>query len=275
MRKKNLAISLVLQGLESEKGFVRLDDLLSQLTALQEALELIDRAVNGKSTVYYRVTKLSKRNPTKVVIEPILKPRLKKVMHGNRWGHLPEQVHHSFFQTMTYIRKDNRPQLEKISEPVIDAIAKLFDGLGTEYASGSIANSRTKFNLDDSLKQTVEKLLTPEFHSFGSVEGQLLAVNVAKGNRFYIYPEIGPRSISCHFPESMFAKAQACLRKNVRVYGTKYYRESTGWPSTIRDVTDLDLLEPNQPFPEFTPSPRSFDGKAADEIVRESREEWD
>ncbi len=275
MNKKSLEISLVLQGPESEKGFVRLDNLLSQLAALQEALESVDRAVNGKTTVYYRVVNLSKRNPTKIVIEPVLKPRLKKVMAGSRWGHLPEQVHHSFFQTMNYIKKDDRAHLEKVGEPVLDAIAGLFDGLGTEFVSGSIANSRNKFNLDDSLKQSVEKLLTPEFQSYGSVEGQLLAVNVARGNRFYIYPESGPRSVSCHFPESMFEKAQAFLRKNVRVYGNKFYRESTGWPCTIKDVTELDLLDLEQPFPEFRPSPITIAGKSADELVRESREEWD
>jgi hypothetical protein len=275
MIKKDLKISLILQGPESEKGFIRLDNLLSQLAALQEALESIDRAINGKGTVYYRVVNLSKKNPTKIVIEPVLKQRLKKVMAGNRWGHLPEQVHHSFFQTMQYIRKNDRRRLEKVGEPVIDAIAALFDGLGTEFVSGSIANSRRKFNLDDSLKQRVEQLLTPEFKSYGSVEGQLLAVNVARGNRFYIYPETGPRSISCHFPESMFEKAQACLRKNVRVYGDKFYRESTGWPCTIKNVTDLEILELDQPFPDFKPSPITFAGTAADELIKESREEWD
>jgi hypothetical protein len=264
----------MLQGLESEKGFIRLDNLLSELAALQEALESIDREMNGKSTLYYRVVNLSHHSPAKVVIEPVLKQRLKTVRMGNRWGHLPEQIHHSFFETITYIKNDNQARLAKVGEPVIDAIAGLLEGLGTEFKSGSIANSKMKFKLDDDLKQSVEKLLMPEFHSYGSVEGQLLALNVAKGNRFYIYPELGARSISCQFPEEMFEKAQGYIRKNVRVYGTKYFRESTGFPFTIRDVKDLELLEPSKPFPEFRPSPVKIIGKMADELIRESREEW-
>ncbi len=283
MKKNNLTIALKLQGPESEKGLIRLDNFLGELAALQEALEAIDREKNGKSTLYYRIVNLSHKkgparnsgSPAKVVIEPVLNKRLKSASGGNRWGHLPEQIHHSFFQIINYIKKDDLRRLEKIGEPVLDAIANLLDGLGTEFISGSIANSKMKFNLDDELKQSVEKLLKPEFNSYGSVEGQLLALNLAKGNRFYIYPELGPRSVSCHFPDSMFEKAQSYLRKNVRVYGTKFFRESTGWPNTIRDVKELELLQPDKPFPEFRPSPLTVIGKPADELVRESREEWE
>lgn len=275
MRKKNLNIALKLEGPESEHGLIRLDDFLRELAALREALESIDKELNGKSTLYYRVVNLSHRSPAKVVIEPVLKKQLKSKVGRNRWGHLPEQVHHSFFQTVGYIQQDNRLKLESISEPVIDAIAGLLDGLGTEFISGSIANSHKKFKLDDALKQKVEKLLMPEFRSFGSVEGQLLALNLAKGNRFYIYPEVGPRSISCQFPEHLFEKAHAFLRKNVRVYGTKFYRESNGLPFTIRDVKEIELLEPQKPFPEFRPSPIKIIGKAADELIRESRDDWE
>ncbi|HEY4417482.1 MAG TPA: hypothetical protein VGO57_17455 [Verrucomicrobiae bacterium] len=274
MSKKNLNIALKLEGPASEKGLVRLDDFLRELTALREALEAIDREINGKSTLYYRVVNLSHRSPAKVVIEPVLKQKLKTVRMGNRWGHLPEQIHHSFFETVNFIRDENQEQVAKISEPVIDAIASLLEGLGTDFKSGSIANSKLKFKLDDTLKERVEKLLTPEFHSYGSVEGQLLALNVAKGNRFYIYPEVGARSISCQFPEEMFEKAQGYIRKNVRVYGTKHFRESTGFPFSIRDVKDIELLEPSKPFPEFRPSPIKVIGKIADELIRESREEW-
>lgn len=284
MKKNTLNIALNLLGPESEKGLIRLDNFLDRLAALQEALQAVDRERNGgKSTLYYRVVNLSHKggiaknggSPSKVVIEPVLNKRLKSARGGNRWGHLPEQIHHSFFQIINYIRKDDQHRLAKVGEPVIDAIASLLDGLGTQFISGSIANSKMKFNLDDDLKQSVEKLLKPEFHSYGSVEGQLLGMNLAKGYRFYIYPELGPRSISCQFSGEMFEKAQSYLRKNVRVYGTKFFRESTGWPSTIRDVKELELLQPDKPFPEFRPSPITVIGKPADELVRESREEWE
>jgi hypothetical protein len=82
-------------------------------------------------------------------------------------------------------------------------------GLGTDFVRGEIANSRLKFKLDDDLKSRIEELLKPEYRSYGSVERQLLGLSVVKTNRFYIYPSVGPRSISCQFPESMFEKAQA------------------------------------------------------------------
>lgn len=138
-----------------------------------------------------------------------------------------------------------------------------------------IANKKIKFKLDDALKEKVDGLLKPGYQSFGSFEGQLLAVNVAKGNRFYIYPDAGPRSVSCLFPESLFNQAQSYLRKTVRVYGTKHFRERTGFPFRIADVQKIELLDPEHPYPEFKPSPMRVIGPTADELIREAREESD
>jgi hypothetical protein len=276
--KNRLNIALALVGPESERGLIRLNDLLSELTALQEALESIDRELNGKSTLYYRVVNLSHksttsqtRTPSTVVIEPVLKPRMKGPRIKNRYGHYPAKIHHAFFQTINNIREE-RPI--RLSEPVLDAISALLDGLGTEFVRGQIRNNELKFSLDEDLKGRVENLLKPEYRSFGSVEGQLLAVNVARGNRFYIYPDVGPRSISCQFPESLFDEAKRMLRRNVKVYGTKLFRENTGFPFRVVDVEKLELAEPSKPFPEFRPSPIRVIGLNADELVRESRENW-
>jgi len=274
MKKPNLNIALKLEGPESEKGLIRLDDFLRELRALQEALESIDRDMNGRSTLYYRVVNLSHRSPAKVVIEPVLKQSLKGKRLGNRWGHLPKQIHHTFFETIHQIR-DCEPVKMGVSEPVLDAISNLLAGLGKDFRGGSVANNKMKFQLDEQLKERVLDLLKPQFQSVGSVEGQLLALNLARGNRFYIYPEVGPRSISCQFPESLFDKAQAYIRKNVRVYGTKFFRENTGFPFKVVDVTRVELADANKPYPEFTPGPINVIGPAADAAIRDSREEWE
>ena len=68
MKKKNLNIALKLTGPDSEKGLIRLDDFLSELAALQEALESIDKELNGKAADYrhfYRINPLKRPNRDK------------------------------------------------------------------------------------------------------------------------------------------------------------------------------------------------------------------
>lgn len=277
MKKGSLNIALKLKGLESETGIIRLSNLLDELTALQEALQSIDKELNrGKSTLYYRVVSMSSVSQTrsgKVVIQPVLKRNMTGPRLGNRWGHLPEQIHHRFFNVIKSIAKDEAA-IHDVAEPVIDAIAALLDGLGTGFSGGEIANKKLKFQLDERLKERVDRLLKPEYKSHGSFQGQLLAINVARGNRFYIYPEVGPRSVSCIFPDRLFEKAHGYIKKNVRVYGTKYFRE-VGYPFRIADVQSIELLTPEQPYPEFVPSQITVVGPAADELIRADREEAD
>jgi len=279
--KNALNIALKLEGPSDERGgMLRLDDLLSEIRALQDALESLDRDLHGRSTLYYRVVNLSHRKVSNhragtVVIEPVLKQRMKGPRIKNKYGHYPEKIHHKFFQTIRAISDDKAKSLS-VSEEVIDAISDLLAGLGRDFSGGEIGNKQSKFRLDSDLQAKVDGLRRPHYKSHGSFSGHLLAMNVAaKKSRFYIYPEIGPKSVACEFPESLFHKAHQLIRKNVRVYGTKCYRERTGFPFKIADVSKIELLDPSQPYPQFTPPPVRVVGKSADEAVRELREESD
>lgn len=49
----------------------------------------------------------------------------------------------------------------------------------------------------------MDDALAVEEECEGAIEGMLEQINLHHGaNVFYIYPEIGPRKISCHFPPS-------------------------------------------------------------------------
>jgi hypothetical protein len=275
VEKQSLQIALKLEGPESEKGLIRLDDFLRELGALQDALMSVDREINnGKSSVYYRVVGLRQNSPSEVIIEPVLKENLRKVSALPRYAHLPAKVHHAFFDTMKSISESKTEELG-VSETVIDAIAELIDGLGSEYVSGQVANQQNVVQLDDKFREKIEKLLKPQFQSYGSVEGKLLAVNLTKGNRFYIYPDAGPTSVSCQFPSQLADQAQSYLRKYVRVYGTKFYRANTGLPFRIADVDRVELLEPMSQIPRFEPTKHEVDGPSADEVIRADREAWE
>jgi hypothetical protein len=265
-------ITLKLTGVESEGGLIRLDDFIRGLNSLEEALACLDRESHGESTLYYRIVKMSQNSPAKVMIEPVLKPHLKGKRIGNRYGHYPKQIQRRFFDTFDSINQ-NRADAPTPGEPVIDAIAKLLEGLGSDFTSGEIADGKTRVKLDEAFKEKVTNLVVPHHKSYGSVEGELLALNVAKGRRqFGIYPKVGPRSVVCSFPEDLFDEACRNIRKNVRVYGTKLFSHDTGFPFKITDVTRIEVLKFPDGIPPFVPT-KNVPAVDPEQLVKESREE--
>jgi hypothetical protein len=62
---KNLRITLKLEGLPEEDGHVRLSDLLTELQALKDSLDNVDRMVGqtNDTVLYYRVIDLKHSSP--------------------------------------------------------------------------------------------------------------------------------------------------------------------------------------------------------------------
>ena len=252
-----------------------MDDFISGLNSLKEALACLDREEHGESTLYYRIVRMSQNSPTKVVIEPVLKSNLKGKRIGNRYGHYPKQIQRRFFDTINSINElnENESGSPALGESVIAAIADLLDGLGSNFEMGEIANGKTKVKLDEAFKEKVTNLLVPHHRSYGSVEGELLALNVAKGKRqFGIYPKVGPRAVVCIFPEPLYDEAYRSIRKNVRVYGTKLFRRDTGFPFKITDVTRIAVLKSPDDVPPFVPT-KNAPTVDPEQLIKESREE--
>jgi hypothetical protein len=269
-KRNRPTITLKLRGTEPEGGLIRLDDFLRQLRALEEALTSLDRGEHGESTLYYRIVK-SQNSPSRIVIEPVLKPSLKGKGLGGRFSHYPRQIQHHFFNTIRSINEDTAGELA--GEPVVNAIADLLQGLGSEFETGELVNGKTRIKLDENFKEKVSNLIIPDHRSYGSVEGELLALNVSRGRRqFGIYPSVGPKSVLCTFPEHLFSEAYAYVRKRVRVYGTKLFRRDTGFPFKIEDVTGIELLKVPNEVPHFTPTP-DVPAINPEQLIRESREE--
>ena len=198
MKKKNLNIALQLEGTEDESGNIRLDDFLSEIAALRATLSAIDRDVNGKHTVYFSVVDLSHSSPAKIVIEPKVKPSLVGKTGRGQYRQSPTRIHHALFDTLTKI-KDNKLTRITAGVEVIDAVSEMVDGLGSRFSKGWIANSDRVIQLNTEFREHLNELIRPQYQSFGSVTGELLALSLARGSRFYVYPAAGPTSVACSF----------------------------------------------------------------------------
>ena len=86
--------------------------------------------------------------------------------------------------------------------------------------------------------------------SFGSVEG--LVEKLAQGHaaKFAVYPDEASRGVPCYVRGEDAAKLSRLWRKRVRVVGLLRRDTSTGRPLSIRDVTNIEVLEPPATEPE-------------------------
>ena len=86
--------------------------------------------------------------------------------------------------------------------------------------------------------------------SFGSVEG--LVEKLAQGHAapFAVYPDDAARGVPCYVRGEDAARMAELWRKRVRVEGLLRRDSSSGLPQSIRDVTDIQVLEPPATEPE-------------------------
>ncbi|NJK93076.1 MAG: hypothetical protein HC904_15410 [Blastochloris sp.] len=126
---------------------------------------------------------------------------------------------------------------------MLAAIKNLAGGQGKDYKRLTISNGAGVVTLDAKLKQKVEYLLRDQISSKGSYQGVLDAVNLHRNlNIVWIYPEVGPTKILCHFPPGSQSRVAGSLKKMVRVFGTKFFRPNANFPHRI-DVDDFEVID--------------------------------
>jgi len=265
-------IALSLDGLAIDNGHIRLDDFLSQLRALQDAISCVDYEANGRTTLYCRVVDLSHSSPATVKLEMVLRDSFRKAGLKSKFRNSPEIVHHRFFDSLKSIRTRGA-KIENTSEETIDSFVELVDGLGRSFSKGEIFNTTAKVPLDIGLSENLDGLTKPGFVSNGSVTGNLLSISFARGNKFYLYPQLGPTSIACHFTEDLEKKARACIKRRVRVTGQKLFRPNTGLPFRV-DVSEIEELRTPRTFIQIHPPRKPYKGEPAHEAIARLRNEW-
>jgi hypothetical protein len=272
MSNADLQIAMSLKGLDQEHGHVRLDDFLSQLAALKNALVCVDREINQKPVLYYRVVNMTHSSPVTITLEPMVKPKYHQGKNQGKFHHVPAMVHHRFFDELAAVRKNNTlPQ--GLSEQTFDAFNDLMESFGSGFDNGAIYNKTAKVELDVTLRDNLQNLTKPDFQSYGSVEGDLLGINLAHGQKFYIYPKVGPRSIACHFAKNQLGAAKRNLEQTVRVFGAKQFRLNRGVPFRI-EVERIELVSPAGRISRL-PLKRAVNrGDAADVLIAKDRDEW-
>lgn len=80
--------------------------------------------------------------------------------------------------------------------------------------------------------------------SFGSIEGVVDKLAHGHAAKFAVYPDEASRGIPCYLSDEDEARMAGLWRKRVRVEGLLRRDSSTGLPVSIRNVTNIEVIEP-------------------------------
>ena len=128
------------------------------------------------------------------------------------------------------------------------------------------------------LYSRVDTALAVDEECEGSIEGMLEQINLHLGaNTFHIYPDVGPRKVTCHFPTKLYDDAVSAVGRRVEVSGTLRYRARGEFPHQIA-VTQIEVFPPVSELPDWDDlrgrAPDATGGLSTEEFVRELRDGW-
>ena len=141
--------------------------------------------------------------------------------------------------------------------------------------ANSVLNA-DRFHNEDSAFAYVEARFDDECS--GSIEGMLEQINLHDGaNIFHIYPDVGPRKVTCHFPARLIDDAVAAVGRRVEIFGTLKYRAGASFPHQV-SVTDIEAYPPEDELPDWDDirgrAPDATGDLSSEAFVRELRDGW-
>lgn len=262
-------ITLIIEGLPEDDGQVRLAAFMSQLQSLSATISRLDREMNnGRVTTYFRIVELSYKSPINVVIEP------QPLRPGPAFtGHLVIESLVRIAQTLE--AEDN---LTDIDADVLEDIRALARPVGRTVKNATLIFNDHHLELTETLGIKIDKALAVEEESEGALDGMLDQINVHLGaNTFHIYPVIGPRKVTCHFPARLFDDAVSAVGRRVEVTGTLRYRAGANFPHQVA-VAEIEVFPPDHELPTWDDlrgrAPDATGMLTSEAFVRELRDAW-
>ena len=259
-------ITLVLEGIPETEGRIRLNVFLTELQSLAAALGRVSReAGEGKVATVFNVEELSYNSPARVVIAPAPQSEFLASLVMQRFEAVAEAV-------------TTGGDLDSFDADLLSDIRALAKPVGNQLKSATLLINGSEFELTSEVTRRVDKALEIEEECIGSIEGLLEQINIHEGaNTFHIYPEVGPRRVSCHFPNALLDDAIFAVGRKVEVSGVLKYRHAASFPHEVA-VTGIDAFQPDDELPTWDDlrgrAPDATGDLSSEAFVRELRNAW-
>ena len=261
-------ITLIIEGLPEDDGQVRLAAFMSQLQNLNAAIARIDRDANdGKAASYFRIAELSYKSPVRIVIEPQPLPRA-------------EYIGHVLIESLGRVTQalDNGHDLTQVDADILEDFRGLVRPVGKTVKNATLLFNGHRLDLTEQVGTKIDEALAVDEECDGSLEGMLDQINVHLGaNTFHIYPVVGARKVTCHFPTRLLDDAISAVGRRVEVTGTLHYRAGATFAHVI-SVASIDAFPPDHELPDWGDlrgrAPSATGTLSSEAFVRELRDEW-
>lgn len=261
-------ITLIIEGLPEDEGQVRLNAFMSQLQRFSGTVSKLDReANNGKHTTYFRIADLSYSSPIRVVLVP--QPLPKQAYSGGA-------IIDSLARVTTAL--ENGDDLSGLDADLLEDIRGLAQPVGKAIKSAALVFRGHSFALTEGVAHKLDAALATDETCAGAVEGMLEQINLHdSANVFHIYPEVGPRRVTCRFSTRLYDDAVSAVGRRVEVFGELHYRRGAKYPHHIA-VGQIEAFPPDLELPDWDDlrgrAPDATGGMTSEAFVRELRDAW-
>lgn len=261
-------ITIIIEGLPEDDGQVRFGAFMSQLQNLSATITKIDREANdGKPATYFRIAELSYKSPVRVVLVPQALPN-----HA--------YAGHAIIESLVRVTAalESGADLSGIDAELLEDIRNLGKPIGKSVKNTTLLFNDHRFDLTSKIAVKVEEALAVGEECDGAIEGNLEQINLHLGaNVFHIYPEIGPKKVTCKFPSKLLDDAVFSVGKRVEVFGTLHYRNGASFPYEI-NVSRIEAFPPDSELPDWEDlrgrAPNATGELSSEAFVRELRDAW-
>jgi hypothetical protein len=261
-------ITLIIEGLPEDDGRVRLGAFMNQLQKLSATIAKLDREANeGQLATLYKIAELSYKSPIRVVLEPEALPKHPYVGHAiiESLGRLAHAL-------------ENGSDLSELDADLLEDIRGLAKPVGKTVANVTLLFNDHRLDVTPQVATKVDKALLVEEECEGAMEGRLEQINLHDGaNVFHIYPNVGPRKLTCFFASGLIDDAVSAVGRMVEVFGTLRYRSGASFPHQIK-VTRIEAFPPEHELPEWDDlrgmAPDATGELSSEAFVRELRDGW-
>lgn len=261
-------ITLLIEGLPEEDGRVRLAVFMAQLQSLSATITKLDRDANyGRAASYYRIVELSYSSPVRVVLEP--KTISKQPYVGRIVVEGLERIAGAL---------ENGSDLSDVDADLLEDIRALARPVGKTVKNTTLVFNGHSLDLTPRLSSKVEAALAVDEECDGSIEGMLEQINLHQGaNVFHIYPEVGPKKVTCRFPSRLHDDAISAVGKRVEVFGALHYRSGANYPHQVA-VSQIEPFPLESELPDWEDlrgrAPDATGELSSEVFVRELRDGW-
>lgn len=229
-----------MEGSSEDGGNVRLSEFLDQLEAIRAALRSLRPPTPGVRR-FYRIVGLSQSSPAQVVLEEVEEQvtdrKVTMTLLGLKTG-----------APAALVDRLNDLQSAKLAPPDyirsvsdLDPYVDIGEPLRKHMKAVVLEFDRKRVELTKTYPGQVKEILGPDTRELGNVSGRLERVSVRGRNKFDIYPAVGPKKVTCIFPERLLEKVASGLGKYVTVEGMLHFKRWDRLPYKVV-VRDLPIV---------------------------------